>query len=151
MWLRLNLALPFMFRFNFYLWQSLQPTSWSVPCPSVRSQHWTGSRTATRRWRTLHVGKSQRTHGQWRSMSHREKTQQLGSLQAALLSEWPKLRLMMIKYCEMSIDWVLSGKTLHGGQTDRNYSCHINTDPLFICNNPTQSCKHTVAPRKRSN
>lgn len=38
---------------HIYLWRSLQPTSWSVPCPFPHSDHWTGTRTTIHHSRTL--------------------------------------------------------------------------------------------------
>lgn len=114
-----------MCQFNFYLWQSLLPTSWSVPCPSVRSQHWTGSRTATHRWRTLHVGKSQRTDGQWWPMSHRVKTQQLGSLEGCFVVR------IAITETEVLAKHPLKrfSNTVKSGWTAENeHSCYLQTE-----------------------
>lgn len=110
-----------MFQFNFYLWQSPQPTSWSVPCPSARSQHWTGSRTATHRWRTLHVGKSQRPDAQCWSMSHTDKTRQLGC-QNCHNWDWG------LSQTPPSLPQRFSNTVKSGWRAENEHSCHLQTE-----------------------
>lgn len=155
----------------FYLWRSLRPTSWSGPCPSTRSRHWTGNRRATHRWRTLRVEESQRRRAtsdlsflREPGISNNNKTKQrnisassgfelteliLGSSKGDQTS-WKQVEQPEWAFL-LASDPLLSAKTLHGRQTDHNYGCYNNTEGVFIRNNSAQSCKHAVAPRQWSN